>query len=100
MGTRALVLWPHLCVSEGGPLDGPHLIIPRLLIAQEMTRRLAFPDVGRVATKLALRDQLAEAWHGYTAEEAETGWVGLCSPPVVVALGGVLARLSKGAAKL
>ena len=67
---------------------------------QEMARRLAFPDVGRVATKLALRGPLADAWHGYTAEEAEKGWVGLSSPPVVAALGGVLARLSKGAAKL
>jgi len=60
-------------------------------------RRLAFPDVGRVATKLALRGQFADTWNGYAAEEAEGGWTGLSSPAVMAALGGVLARLSKAA---
>jgi 3,2-trans-enoyl-CoA isomerase len=61
----------------------------------ELARRLAFPDSGRVATKRALRAPMAEAWHAYTEEEAQGGWVGLSQPRVVQALAGVMARLSK-----
>jgi 3,2-trans-enoyl-CoA isomerase len=68
----------------------------------EAARRLAFPDIGRVATKRALRSPMADAWQSYVDEEAAGGWKGLSSPAVTTALGGVLARLSKaaGAAKL
>ena len=64
--------------------------------SQEATRRLAFPDGGRIATKRMLRAPHADAWQAYAAEEAAGGWAGLSSKAVTAALGAVLARLSKG----
>ena len=63
----------------------------------EARRRLAFPDIGRIATKRMLRGPMSDAWLAYAAEEAAGGWKGLSSPAVTAALGGVLARLSKAA---
>ena len=63
-------------------------------------RRLKFPDAGRVGTKQFLRGELAAAWDAYTEEEATAGWHGLTQPATIAALGGVLARLGGGKAKL
>ena len=53
-----------------------------------------------MVTKQEMRGKLAAAWEAYTEEEATQGWHGLSQPSTIAALGGVLARLSGGKAKL
>ena len=70
------------------------------VVEQQLARYLAFGDVGRIATKMQLRGELAKKWEAYAEEEATGAWEGLSSPKQTAALEKVLARLSGAKAKL
>lgn len=79
-----------------------HATVPKAELMPAAEKALAAflrnPDAGRVLTKLDSRRVLAQQWQAYCKEEAQSAWRVLESPQITEVLGGVLAKLSAGAA--
>ena len=92
------MLTPEEAVA-GGLL---HAAVPKSDLMSTAEKALAGflrnPDAGRVLTKMDSRRVLAAQWQAYCKEEAQNAWAVLESPQVTQVLGGVLAKLSGGAA--
>lgn len=76
-------------------------VVPKdqLLTAAEaaMKATLKFPDAGRIATKTALRQDLAAGWGqpDFVQKEASSSWENLSKPETVSFLGGIMKSLEK-----
>lgn len=76
-------------------------VVPKdqLLAAAEasMKATLKFPDDGRIATKTALRQDLATGWGqpDFVHKEASSSWENLSRPETVSFLGGIMKSLEK-----
>ena len=71
----------------------------QLLPAAEasMLATLKFPDGGRIATKMALRQDVAAGWGqpDFVHKEATSSWENLSKPEIVSFLGGIMKSLEK-----
>lgn len=104
-GDLTLQLGALLAPREAKAMGLLHEVVPiaAVLPAAEraMTQMfLKLPDGARGVTKKNMREAFSAEWEGYIAEEAAGGWAMLTTPEVEAALGGVIARLSKGKARL
>lgn len=72
---------------------------PELLPTAEalMAAALKLPDYGRHITKARMNNKFAVAWESQAEIEAAEAWAMLETAPMVAAIGGVLARLTKRA---
>lgn len=104
-GDLNLQLGALLTPPEAKGMGLLHEVVPIAAVVPAAERAmvekfLKHPDEARGATKVNMRGDFSAEWEGYIEEEAAGGWAMLSTPEVEKALGGVIARLSKGRAKL
>mmetsp|Transcript_7468 Transcript_7468/g.11741 ORF Transcript_7468/g.11741 Transcript_7468/m.11741 type:complete len:270 (+) Transcript_7468:84-893(+) len=104
-GDLTLQLGTLLNPQEAKSMGLLHEVVPGAAVMPAAERAmtsmfLTLPDEARGATKVNMRGEFSAEWEAYAEEEAVSGWAMLSTPAVMATLGGVIARLSKGKAKL
>lgn len=100
-GDLTLQLGALLTPPEAKALGLLHEVVPAAAVLPAAERAMSEKflrrhDGARGATKANLRGGFSDEWERYVDEEAAAGWAMLSTPEVEAALGGVIARLSKG----